>query len=577
MKILLVQTPVYSNVLPHLGFAYLTSTLNKHGHVVIQEDLNSRLNGTKDYKKLIKYNDIKSYSLDNLPKDIENICNNLSNLLIQYKPEIIGFSLIYSTTKISLIIAKKVKEQNPGIKIVVGGQATFDKILYNRIKSCNFIDYIIKGEGENKFIELLKKIKNTNENLSVSNLSIDSLPFPEFNLNQKWKYSHMLPMMLTRGCIGKCTYCSERLFWGKYKKRSIKNIIDEFKNNIEKYNINYYWFFDSLINGDMNFFQELCDEILKQDINVYWGGYIRIHPKIIESFADKLYKAGCRFLRIGIESGSQPVLNHMNKGISIKNAADVIKNIHKSNMYTHLCLIVGYPTEKNANYLETFNFLLNNYNNINSFYVHLFEYSKNLLEKDNPLHEIKKHSLKSKLIRRYILNLLTKSNTKNYFYDTFLNFKDVSNYTNKETEKKYFKKPLIIDNFYYLDEKKIEINNQINNFVSDEILSKNNFKQKLPKVLDIDKKIKITKPFPPCIVKDVKELKKINPKNCEECGQFIDIKNNEIFLCKKIKNKTLKNKELKTTNPENYCKDCIYLKRIQCYPCYFQKDYWYKV
>ena len=582
MKIILIQPPFNSNCQPHLGLAYLTSILKKEDHDVTQMDINLEITKSNCYGKLLKIQD--EFKLNNVSDDnkifLENIFNNYLEKILNEKPDIVGFTISTYTIYFSLYLTRKIKKLNPNIKILFGGLGLMyvHKKIKEYIASSGVVDYIIEGEGEFALIELLNQIDKGTKNLSIKKEinDINNLPFPEFEESdiKKSRYPHILPMILSRGCIGKCTFCIEKLFWEGYRIRDISNIIEEFKTQKDKYNIDNFWLHDSLLNGDMNFFSDFCDRLIKENLKLYWGGNIRIHPKLTEEFCKKMYRAGCRFLRIGIESGSQKVLNHMRKGISIDNAQDIIKNIYNADIYTHTYIMVGYPTEKNEDFLKTFNFLLSSNNLISSFYVHKFSLYRKLLGKENPLYSIEENSNLTKNVRHDILKLFVNSFTDIKQYQEFFNIKDFSDYKNKKVDKKIFTRALIINNKYYGYNEEIELNednylklNEISNInINDKkifVTTDNNFDKtkKIPNNNDVV----FTKPIPGCIIKNFES--KATLKSCDECMEFLKINNDSIIACKKQFNLPINIKDVK-----DRCKNCIYLKRNQCFPCYYIID-----
>ena len=240
MKIVLINPPYtlqerYSEhiskkvtyTLPPLGIVYIAAVLEKKNHN-------------------ISIIDAQAYDYSN-----EQVVKKAS----EYNPDIIGFYTITPTLYIVLDIAKKIKELNPHIKIILGGPhaSGFPQEIIDNNPA---IDFIVIGEGELTISELVDKIEN---NLSVDDVNgicyrkrrkaevtkarefihnLDTLPFPARHLlpvRDRDKYrplpSHyrklpVMHMICSRGCIFRCTFCSsKKIFGGTYRTRSPENVI----------------------------------------------------------------------------------------------------------------------------------------------------------------------------------------------------------------------------------------------------------------------------------------------------------------------------------------------------------------
>jgi len=409
MKIFLVDIVENKNTIVNLGLGYIyTSLLN-------------------DSNNVIK----KRYSLsDNI--DAENVVNDL----LSEKPDIIGFSITSASLKSIFKFSRIIKQIDPSIKIILGGPSLVDKFIKIQIANTEYFDFIIEGDSEVGVLEATRLVKKNKDikflSFNILINDINKIQFPEFIGYEIKNSGHpsILPITTSRGCIGRCTFCSEKLFWRKYRKRKIDNIINEIIYQRSKHKINHFWFTDSLINADMQHLIDLCNELERKGIKIIWGGNARIDKNFTKTNCEILYNAGCRYLRLGIESGSQKVIDHMRKDIVINDAPNILSNIYSSNIYTHLYFIVGYPTETDEDFNETVYFIKNNYNKINSFFVHGFTYIPSLIDDNHVFNKIQ--FLPNELIekRLRILNSFDKSNTKKLFYVDFLRRKDLFNFKN---------------------------------------------------------------------------------------------------------------------------------------------------
>lgn len=411
MKITLVVAPILSetrtSMMPPLGVAYLSSCLRSKKHRVDLFDFNLEIEPRLWNQKILrlqddpeifinflfpKYSTQKNLISEDSRNLVEEYIEDCAKKIINTNPDTIGFYVHRKTALLSLLLAKKIKEVDGKILIVFGGPDTTRERKGNFFIRTGFVDLVVIGEGEVTLLEIIEKLKmegkiaycsgtliNCNgeiidcgERPLIKNL--DSIPFPDFDglPLQKYEFSGLLPIIASRGCVGNCIFCSEKSFWKHYRQRSIENIIQEIKQQRTKYNAYKFLFCDSLINGSIKLLNDLCDTIIEQKIEVYWGGNARIDPEMTPKLLKKMHKAGCRFLKYGIESGSQGVLDVMRKGVKIKYAKEVLENTYKANIWVYVYLIVGFPTETEADFIQTLRFMYDNRNNINSFYAHLF-------------------------------------------------------------------------------------------------------------------------------------------------------------------------------------------------------------
>jgi radical SAM superfamily enzyme YgiQ (UPF0313 family) len=163
-----------------------------------------------------------------------------------------------------------------------------------------------------------------------------------------------IPITGSRGCIRKCSFCDIHVAWKKYRYRSGKSIAKELIYHYKKYNVRNFWFTDSLINGSMKNFRELCECLVEfyqaNDLSLRhfnWGGQFIVRDE--RSMTVKDYQlaaaAGMNGVAMGIESLSESVRDHMKKGFSNKDLDFTLEQIHANNMNCYFLMIVGYPTE----------------------------------------------------------------------------------------------------------------------------------------------------------------------------------------------------------------------------------------
>jgi len=279
--------------------------------------------------------------------------------------DVIGTTCLTPEINIALEILKKSKEINPNIKTIIGGQHVtwLDK---ETLRENKFIDIVVRGEGENSFLEivkekkleeikgitfreknkikknkgckLLKEIPKLNEDLLTKYLNdidkeISSGPYEKFQFNH----------MVTRGCPYNCLYCIEPKFWGhtlRFKK--INHIIKENNIIVNSKSCKRIFFMDSTFTANKKYAESLCQEIKKQKYDIKLKCYtkINIYDKKI---ASTLAKAGFNLVYFGIEHFHPYVQKMMNKKSTFNEIVTGLKNAKSASQLTGSFLLIGHP------------------------------------------------------------------------------------------------------------------------------------------------------------------------------------------------------------------------------------------
>jgi radical SAM superfamily enzyme YgiQ (UPF0313 family) len=441
IKIALILCPCWSNFCPSIGIAYLASMLKSEGYGIKCYDLNIELYNLLK-KSSIDYWDFKNYSCWSNPAIFSKVLLPLLKKylkvkikeILTYNPEIIGLSVFDTNALTSLYVAEEIKKENSRKKIIFGGPECFkEKNSFKFLKS-GFVDTVVIGEGEETLLKLLKKYveKKTFENVKGSIAmvdkkiidagfreeikNLDDLPYPDYSVFDIAQYKkNALPILTSRGCTARCSFCGEVIYWKKYRFRRAENIFEELKQSVIHYKIKEFFFNDSLINGNLTELSKLVDLIKENKMDIIWGGYARVDPKMDIDFLKKMKKAGCYFLSYGIESGSQKVLNNMNKHFLLKDAERNLKDTQKAGIETHVNWIVGFPTESWLDFLKSLIFIYKNRRKIFRFNPGqtpcvILPYSA--LEQDMDKFKIAKKSFLNSWRTRYFRNTIIHRNLR---------------------------------------------------------------------------------------------------------------------------------------------------------------------
>jgi radical SAM superfamily enzyme YgiQ (UPF0313 family) len=389
MKIALIQLPHWHVRFPPPGLVSLASFINSKGHKTIIFDLNCCLyNEVKKSDKKLWSNEKAglwqdSEFVNNFLYKYRSLLNTYINKIIKTKVRAVGFSVQFSSMFMSLEFAKLLKQKSKNIKIIMGGpMASRFSQGFELLQNEN-VDIVVMGEAENTLNDLLGRL-NSNKPLGalkgilykdrgriidggeceeVNNLN--SFPFLDFTLFPLEKYEErkVLPIYLSRGCINNCVFCNAKTLCRKYRvfkaARTFKEILHQTRAHK---NVKEFIFCDSILNGNIKELTSLCDLLIEKDLGITWRGVcVSIRKEMTKDLLNKMYRAGCRSLVFGVESGSQKVLRDMKKRYDVKTASVVLKNTHDAGIFTSAGFIAGFPTETRKDFNETIKFLRANH------------------------------------------------------------------------------------------------------------------------------------------------------------------------------------------------------------------------
>ncbi|HDQ25508.1 MAG TPA: radical SAM protein, partial [bacterium] len=291
-------------------------------------------------------------------------------------PDIIGITSMTSAVLNGLEIAEKCRERFPKAKIVFGGvHAT---VMPEDILSRDFVDCVIRGEGEEAFYRLVTGsapesvsglsyrdngvIKHNPEGFLIENL--DTLPQPAYHKLPVSRYRpavgsyKRLPaisMLATRGCPGKCTYCFGSYLGGKIRMHSVKYLIEEIKMLRSKFGIKQIMFYDDTFTTYRKKVAEFCEEVIRERIDISWVCFSRVDTIDMETLK-LMKKAGCHQIMYGIESGSEEILKNINKRIDRQKATEAVRMTKKAGIECRAAFMLGNPGETEETMEKTISF-----------------------------------------------------------------------------------------------------------------------------------------------------------------------------------------------------------------------------
>lgn len=308
--------------------------------------------------------------------------------LKEFQPDFLVANIATPTFQSDMMAIKLAKDINPSICTIVKG-APFLTYNTNTIYENPFIDYVIIGEAEFTLKEILEGVPNNEilgscyrENFQpiknekrpfIENL--DELPFPARHLVDNSIYRRpdngkvQAVVKVARGCPFHCFFCLATPVSGaKVRKRSPENIVAELKECVEKYNIRNFLFWSDIFNLDREWTLELCKKIIESGLKITWSSNTRADT-MDDEMAKMMYKSGCRLVSIGVESGSQKMLDKIGKKITLDNIRNTVKILKKNKIKIYNYFVIGLPWETEETVEETIKFAIELDSNFISFYT----------------------------------------------------------------------------------------------------------------------------------------------------------------------------------------------------------------
>jgi len=360
MKVLLID-PLYT---------YTSSRRKKHG----------------DYCQFnIGLGYVSAYLNHKLPDLEVRITNkNIEEDLDSFQPDLVGITSFSSTYPLASCYAKLAKQRE--IPVIIGG-VHISTLPHTMTED---MDIAVIGEGEETMLEIVTTLMNNNMDMDkvkeVDGIafreddqikfseprklieSLDSLPFPERNLNTSENNYHGI-MVTSRGCAYQCIFCASHTMWPKMRFRSAENIVSEIDYLYRNFNTRKIAFNDELFGINKKVFSEIVDLIEQRGLNKKVEFYAQLRAsQIDEDTVRMLKRMNTVKIFMGLESGSQRILNYLKSGNnSVEQYYSAIDLLEGAGIRTYGFFIVGSPIETLEDSLRTLRFIKNS--NLSNFSV----------------------------------------------------------------------------------------------------------------------------------------------------------------------------------------------------------------
>ena len=315
-------------------------------------------------------------------------------LLQLINPLVIGISVFtVFQHRASYRLLQAIRQHIPHTKIIVGGYGlaiTANSMAKDRVKKIELVkpfhqfltdnklcDFVVLDGGINQLVDILHEIiPHTVElggELYQEHKVLYNTPIPNYDdytlSNYVWNDKPSLPITGSKGCVRSCVFCDVPGQFGKFKYRTGIDIANEMIYLHKQYNVTLFEFTDSLVNGSLLAFREWLeiiadynDQQLDENKLHWFGQYIcRPQSKALEKTYPLMVRSGVTNLTIGVESGSNKVLEAMKKGMTVEDVYGELKIFKQYGIKCHLLMLSGFYNETFEYFLETLNFIINCY------------------------------------------------------------------------------------------------------------------------------------------------------------------------------------------------------------------------
>jgi radical SAM superfamily enzyme YgiQ (UPF0313 family) len=292
-----------------------------------------------------------------------------------FGPDLIGISVWTAYAASAFHIAGLCKAVRPSCPVVAGGpHATVRAEEILRI--CPAIDYVVRGDGETALLELAAEIAGAGRGFeAVENLSLrrngsvthnppgkrsrnlDEIPIPDRTLltNRRTYSSEDMGLIMTsRGCPFSCSFCATETRQVRYS--SVERVLAEIRQVQADYGVTQFSFKDDSFTVNRGRVAEFCDALRREDLRIGWECNTRV-DLITEDLLIRMKKAGCNSIKVGIESGSEKVLERMNKGITLDQVRTAATILRKIGIHWTGYFLMGTPGETLADVYKTLDFM----------------------------------------------------------------------------------------------------------------------------------------------------------------------------------------------------------------------------
>lgn len=295
----------------------------------------------------------------------------------QYR--VIGFSATFAQTLASLLLAKQIKNRHPEVKIVLGGANVDSEMGFEVINACDWVDYVVHGEAERSFPQLLNNIYNEDFAQKIPGVSVrrgneivpgysdaqlihnlNESPMPDYSdfmkevarANIDKRFRIQLSFESSRGCWwgakAHCTFCGLNGANMAFRKKEAGRVYDEVLKLAGQYRCLTLNAVDNIL--DMGYFKQLLPRLAEADLDLTL--FYEVKANMTREQVRKLAASGITQIQPGIESFDTELLRLMRKGVTAIQNIQVLKWCYEDGIDPYWNILFGFPGERPEQYKD---------------------------------------------------------------------------------------------------------------------------------------------------------------------------------------------------------------------------------
>lgn len=288
--------------------------------------------------------------------EVDVLHGNISEIKDGYK--FYGISSVTGQYSMALEAKDRIRELQPDANIILGG-AHLNAPEYIEESFGHGWDFLVVGDGEIPLRDILQRKTSRKIIFGEPINDLDSLPFPAYHKIDLSKYNFPLRdgircinLITSRGCPFKCNFCatSDK----RFRRRSVENVMKEIDLLVTKYGFNSLMFVDDTMSVDRQHYHDILTELDAFDVK--WRSYARTSTITFEGL-ERMARSGCIECAPGIESGSQSILDLIEKGTNVEHNIDWCIRCEEVGIVCNPSLIIGLPSESPETVGLTYDFV----------------------------------------------------------------------------------------------------------------------------------------------------------------------------------------------------------------------------
>lgn len=387
LRVCLVRPPVvtaprtlsYYGAVPPLGLAYVAAAAREAGHVVhVVDGAGEALDRIEHRRTPVGTLAWQGLSIDAIAARVPDGVDAIG----------IGLTFLHEWPTVNEL-ALALRRRHPRAAIVAGGE-TATAYAEHILAECGAIDACVLGEGEVAFTGLLEALAAGASIASAASTAtraaggaivqtpraprirdLDALPWPAWDLFPLERYlerhqgsgvdrGRSIPVLTSRGCPYRCTFCSSPAMWStRYARRDPERVLDEIEAWVDRYRIDNVDVNDLTALLTKDWILELCAAIERRRLAVSWQLPSGTRSEAVDAeAAEAMFRAGCRNFTYAPESGSERELRRIEKRVDLRALRRSLRAAVRAGIRTHASVIIGMPHEDARDVLESLELLV---------------------------------------------------------------------------------------------------------------------------------------------------------------------------------------------------------------------------